>query len=98
MRSCRLLKRCAYSPWRYWIPSESLGCVGVEDKMDVIAHQAEGVAVPPVALDRLAEEAEIGDAVVIVTKDRGAVDAARGHVEVAVGKPGSKDAGHRLRA
>jgi len=70
----------------------------VEDQMDVIVHQAEGVAVPGVALDGLAEEAEIGDPVVIVTKDRGAVDAARGHVEVAVGKPGSKDAGHRLRA
>ena len=46
----------------------------VEDQMDVIVHQAEGVAVPGVALDGLAEEAEIGDPVVIVTKDRGAVE------------------------
>jgi hypothetical protein len=71
---------------------------GVEHVMDVIAHQAEGVAAPAMALDGLGEQAEIGDAVVVVPKDRGTVHAARGHVEVAVGKPGSKDAGHRFRA
>ena len=52
--------------------------------MDVIAHQAEGVTVPAMALDRLGEEAEIGDAIVVVPEDRGPVDAAGSYVEVAV--------------
>jgi len=66
--------------------------------MDVIAHQAEGLAVPAMALDGLGEQAEVGDAVVVVPKDRGTVHAARGHVEVAVGQLRPKDARHRFRA
>ena len=71
---------------------------GVEHVMDVIAHQAEGVAVPAMALDRLGEQGEIGDAIVVVPEDRGTVHAARSHMEVPVRKLGSKEARHRLRA
>jgi hypothetical protein len=70
----------------------------VENEVDVVVHQAKGMAGPAVAFDGVCEEREIGDAVVVVAKDRGAVDAARSHVEVAVGEVRPKDARHRLRA
>jgi hypothetical protein len=56
----------------------------VEHEVDVVAHQAEGLAVPAIALDRCGEQAEIGEPVVVVAEDRGPVDAAGSHVEVAV--------------
>ena len=52
--------------------------------MDVVVHQAEGVAFPRVALDGEREQAEVGEPVVVVTEDRGPVDAAGSYVEVAV--------------
>ena len=69
----------------------------VEDEVDVVAHQAEGVAVPAIALDGLGEEIEIGEPVVVVAKDRGAIDATTSHVEVAVRELRTKDARHDLR-
>jgi hypothetical protein len=71
---------------------------GVEDKMHVIAHQTEGVAVPAVALDGLGEQREIGDSVVVVPKDGGAVHAPRSDVEVPVRELRPKNARHRHRA
>ena len=56
----------------------------IEYEVDVVAHQAEGLAVPVIALDRCGELAEIGEAVMVVAEDRGPVDAAGRHVEVAV--------------
>ncbi len=69
----------------------------VEHEVDVVAHQAVGVAVPLVAFDGLGEQAEIGEPVVVVAKDRRAVDAASSHVKVAVGELRTKDARHGLR-
>ena len=69
----------------------------IEDEVDVVAHQVEGVAVPAIALDGLGEQTEIREPVVVVAKDRGAVDAASSHVEVAVRELRTKDARHDLR-
>ncbi len=69
----------------------------VEDEVDVVPHQAEGMAVPRVTLDGVGEEAEIGEPVVVVAEDPGPVDAAGGHVKVAVRQVGTKDARHNRR-
>jgi hypothetical protein len=68
-----------------------------ENQVDVVVHQAESMAVPAVAFDGFGEQAEIGDPIVVVAKDRGAVDPARSHVKVAVREVRPKDARHRPR-
>lgn len=66
----------------------------VEDEMDVVVHEAEGVAVPPVAVDGRSEAPEIAEPVVVVADDRGAVDPTRGHVEITVGESRTEHARH----
>jgi NADPH-dependent ferric siderophore reductase len=56
----------------------------IEHEVDVVVHQAEGLAVPVIALDRCGEQAQIGEPIVVVAEDRGPVDAAGSHMEVAV--------------
>jgi hypothetical protein len=50
----------------------------------VVRHQAERVTVPGEAMSDVCEEAKKAAAVEVVDHDRGAVDTASGHVEVAV--------------
>ncbi len=69
----------------------------VEDEVDVVAHQAEGVAVPAVELDSAGEQAEVGEPVVVVAEDPRAVNTASSHVEVAVRQVRPEDAGHDRR-
>jgi len=73
-----------------------LSCV--EDEVDVVVHQAERVAFPGVALRGEDEEAEVGEAVVVVAEDRSPVDAARSDVEGAVREVCTKNAGHEFEA
>jgi hypothetical protein len=68
----------------------------VEHEVDVVAHKAEGLAVPAEAVDRCGEQAEVGESVVVVAEDHSPVDAARSYVEVAVRQAGTKDARHSL--
>jgi hypothetical protein len=70
----------------------------VEDEVDVVVHQAEGVAFPRVALDGEREQTQIGDPVVVVTEDVNAVDAACSDVEIAVRQVRSENAGHECQA
>jgi hypothetical protein len=71
-----------------------LGLRRLEDEVVVVAHQAEGVDPPVVAIDGAAEEAEERESVLVVAHDRRAVDPARRHVEEAVGQSRTKDARH----
>ena len=66
----------------------------LQDEVVVRAHQAERMAVPPVSPDDEAEQTEEQQAVVIVDEDQAPEDAARGHVEDAVGQLAPADSRH----
>jgi hypothetical protein len=66
----------------------------LEDEVVVRAHQAERMAIPPVAPDDEPEQPEEPEAVVVVDEDQASKHAARGHVEDAVGHVAPADARH----
>ena len=70
----------------------------VEDEVDVVVHQAECVTSPRVALGGEGEEAEVGEAVVVVSEDHSPVDAPRSDVKVAVREVRTKNARHEFES
>jgi hypothetical protein len=79
---------------------DPVGHVGprhVEDEVDVVAHQAVGVARPGVPRDRAGEESEVGTTIVVVPERARPVDAAGGDMEVPVRNVRAEDAGHPSR-
>jgi hypothetical protein len=69
----------------------------LDDQVDVVRHQTEGVDPPSVPRDRQREQVHVHAAVVVVAVDGGAVDAACGDVEDAVRELGAEDARHARR-
>jgi hypothetical protein len=72
-----------------------VGAGGIDDEVVVRAHEAEGVAAPAVALDRLGQELEEQDAVVVVAEQELREHRMGGDVEVPVGQQGAEHARHR---
>jgi hypothetical protein len=72
-----------------------VGARGVDDKVVVRVHEAEGVAVPAVALDRLAQQFEEEDAVVVILEQALGEDGVRGDVEEPVGQQSPEQPRHR---
>jgi hypothetical protein len=66
----------------------------LDDEVVVVAHQAEDVDRPVVALDGDRQKPQEREPVLVVARDRGPVDTARRDVEVAVGQRGAQDARH----
>jgi hypothetical protein len=54
--------------------------LGLDHKVVVVAHQAVGVDAPAVALGDAGEQTEERESILVVSEDRRARDAARGHV------------------
>lgn len=71
--------------------------LGLDDEMEVIAHQAEGVHVPAVPIDGLGEQVEKGAAIVVVADDRAPLHPAGRDVEEAVARRDepAREARHR---
>jgi hypothetical protein len=65
-------------------PVRELGLAALDHEVEVVAHQAVGVAAPAVPVDHAGEELEKEQPVVVVHEDRPAVDAARREVPDAV--------------
>jgi hypothetical protein len=57
-----------------------LGPRALDDEVEVVVHQTEGVHTPAEALDRLCEQAEKEAAIIVVQVDRAPGDPARRHV------------------
>jgi hypothetical protein len=75
-------------------PPRELRLRRVQDDVVVRRHQAESVHRPPEPLRARAKEREEVPAVGVVDEDVAPSDAARHHVEVAVGKARAENAGH----
>lgn len=75
-------------------PARELRLGRVEDDVVVRRHEAERVDCPPETLCARAQEREEVPAVGVVDEDPAPVDAAREHVEVAVGKARAGNARH----
>jgi hypothetical protein len=79
-------------------PLQPVGEVGsrrVDDEVVVRVHEAEGVAAPAVALDRLAQQFEEEDAVVVVVEQALGEDGMGGDVEEPVGQQSPEQSRHR---
>jgi hypothetical protein len=61
-------------------PAGESGLRGLNDEVVVRAHQAEGVANPVLAIDRLAQETKKDHPVGVVAEDGVGIDAPCGHV------------------
>jgi len=70
----------------------------LDDRVVVVRHQAEGVDLPAVPVDRLRKQLEEGEAVVVVADDRRPVDTARSDVEEAVRQLRAQDPRHETEA
>lgn len=75
-------------------PTRELGLGRVENEVVVRRQQAERLQRPAVMLRAEEDLSEKRAPIVVITKDRAAVDAARHDVEVAVGERRSQDSGH----
>jgi hypothetical protein len=72
-----------------------VGPGGVDHQVVVRVHEAEGVAAPAVALDRLGQQRKEEDAVVVVLEEELGEHRVGGDVEEPVGQQGAEQARHR---